>query len=46
VLEVPTCRWSTYECLRLADPPERCAGDEVEPYVQQRAWSSPVWYAP
>lgn len=46
----PTCRWSTWDCLRL-DPgarPEACLTPppQVKPVIQERAWSSPIWYAP
>lgn len=48
VIEVPTCRWSTWECLDYPaeERPERCDSGEVPSAVQQRAWSSPVWYTP
>lgn len=48
VVEVPTCRWSTWECLRLeaSARPDACTDGSVPTTVQQRAWSSPIWYSP
>jgi hypothetical protein len=48
VLEVPTCRWSTLQCDSFDDDlrPPRCDEGSVESVVQQRAWSSPIWYEP
>ena len=42
VLENPTCRWSTWESLRAGV--ER--NPQVPAVIQERAWSSPIWYSP
>ena len=58
VVENPTCRWSTYQCLKApatmdcSDPstvPSEWAGccDTHYPKtIQERAWTSPIWYEP
>lgn len=48
VLENPTCRWSRYECNRLApaERPAACSDPSLPQTIQERAWTSPIWYRP
>jgi hypothetical protein len=56
VIENPTCRWSQKLCLATGvrcDEPgavpegfEPCCAPEHQPVIQERAWTSPIWYRP
>src|SRR5262249_49553841 len=56
VLENPTCRWSTYVCnengIDCSDPASvpaafaLCCDARIPKTIQERSWSSPIWYRP
>jgi hypothetical protein len=56
VLESPTCRWSQRMCVAagvrcddkstIGEGFEPCCASEHRPLIQERAWTSPIWYRP
>lgn len=47
VLENPVCRWSWRDCLAMEEDerPAYCDGQTISPTIQERAWTSPVWWS-
>ena len=49
-LENPSCRFDAWQCMDLEGDarPENCDVDTVEQpkSIQERAWTSPIWYTP
>ncbi|MAT93445.1 MAG: hypothetical protein CME59_12670 [Halioglobus sp.] len=56
VVENPSCRWSQRICIAngvdcsrpetIGDGLEGCCAAEHRPVLQERAWTSPIWYNP
>lgn len=55
VLENPVCRWSQRQCndagvdcstMALDDPLYDCCNGTIPSTIQERAWTSPIWYTP
>ncbi len=47
VLEIPTPRWSTIQAAKLGRVPPNITGAGIHTAtIQERAWTSPIWYTP
>jgi hypothetical protein len=47
VVENPGCRYDAWDCVRLGDDrPARCDDPALRYAIQERAWTSPIWYTP
>ena len=48
VLENPSCRYSTRVCKNLPAEkrPPACGDGSLPEFVQERAWTAPIWYTP
>jgi len=48
VLENPSCRYTQWQCnsLPAAQRPPSCSDPVVPKTLQERAWTSPIWYEP
>ncbi|HPG27120.1 MAG: DUF3604 domain-containing protein [Spirochaetaceae bacterium] len=46
VLENPSCRWNQLQCLELPadERPSGCEDPSVPKQIQERLWTSPIWY--
>ena len=47
-IENPSCRYSQYDCISLPEDqrPAACSSPDYPKAIQERAWSSPIWYTP
>jgi hypothetical protein len=47
-VENPSCRYNAWQCIGLEgeDRPADCDDPSRKLVIQERAWSSPIWYGP
>ena len=47
IVENPSCRYNQWQCVMAGDdaPPE-CENPDLVREIQERAWTSPIWYTP
>jgi hypothetical protein len=46
VLQVPTWRWSHFDCAKSPATTGCGPGGALDVTIQERAWTSPIWYSP
>jgi len=48
VVEMPSCRWTQRRCAETESEarPDRCDDPKIPASIQERAWTSPIWYSP
>jgi hypothetical protein len=48
VVENPSCRYTTWQCNAMpeAERPADCDNSQVPGTLQERAWTSPIWFTP
>ena len=56
VIENPVCRWTTWQCMAdgidcerpetVTEGYEGCCEERVPKTIQERAWTSSIWYSP
>jgi len=48
VVENPSCRYSAWQCVGLEgdERPAECDDPQLPRVIQERAWTSPIWYTP
>jgi len=46
IVENPSCRWNAWQCLEIpeGERPSVCNDPKVPMQIQERAWTSPIWY--